>query len=197
MNFKEILKITLNLVLVFVFAGIVLALVYAKAEPRIVATEKLEKENALKDVVPGAANITAAGTYEPIEGKTAQYYVAKDAQGNIIGYAADCYSKGYKSIISILIGTSKDMRLNSIKVLHEEETPGLGDEIDKQYFQEQYKGKAIGQLEVVKSPDPTKILAVTGATISSRAATKGVKTGLQYLIDKYQGGVTNSEGVSK
>ena len=52
------------------------------------------------------------------------------------------------------------------------ETPGLGARIDEKWFQEQFKGKS-GPFDLVpektRSPDPTKLDAITGATITSKA----------------------------
>ncbi|MDA8169928.1 MAG: RnfABCDGE type electron transport complex subunit G [Nitrospiraceae bacterium] len=184
---KEIIKITLNLMVVFIVSGVILSLVYANAKPKIERNEAIEKEKALKSLMPEASNIAVQGTYEPMEGKMAEYYVAKDKDGKVLGYIASSYSKGYSSIINLLVAVGTDMKIKAINILHQEETPGLGDDIGKQYFQDRFKGKALDQLEVVKLPDPNKIEAVSGATISSRAATKGVRTGVEFLIKKYQG----------
>ncbi len=185
MNFKEIIKITLNLVMVFIFAGVILALVYAKAEPQITLNKKVEKENALKALIPAAANITSMGTYQPLEDKTAHYYKAVDAKGNVLGYIAGSYSKGYSSILHMLVAVGTDMRVKAIKILDEGETPGLGDDIHKKYFDDRFKGKSLDQLVVVKDVDPTKIQAITGATISSKACTKGVRAGVKFIMKQY------------
>lgn len=191
---KDMIKITINLAVIFVVAGGILALVYAGSEPKIVAIKAQEKEKALKSLMPEASFINAAGIYEPLEGKKAGYYIAKDKNGKPIGYIATSYSKGYSSIIKLMVAADSRMRLKGIKILDEQETPGLGDDVSKPYFQDQFKGKTLDQLVVVKNPDPTKILAITGATISSKAATRGVTTGLQYLISKYLPGKGVSNG---
>ncbi|MDA8387815.1 MAG: FMN-binding protein [Nitrospiraceae bacterium] len=182
---KDLIKITLNLAILFVVAGSILALVYAHSEPQIVRVVKMEKEKALKSLIPDASVINSAGAYEPIEGRTSHYYVARDRNGKTIGYIASSWSKGYSSFIHLFVAADPSMRIKAIKVLHEEETPGLGDDIGKQYFQDRFKGKTLDELVVVKAPDPTKILAVTGATISSKACTRGVRTGLEFLIKTY------------
>ncbi len=189
---KDLLKITLNLAIVFVFSGAVLALVYAGTEPRIVAIKKQETQKALKSLIPEASFINAAGSYEPLPGKKADYYVAHDKSGKPIGYIAASYSKGYSSIISMMVAADTNMRLKGIKILDEQETPGLGDDVKEKYFQDRFKGKTLDQLVVVKNPDPARIEAITGATISSKAATKGVRTGLEFLIKTY---VPNKETV--
>ena len=75
-------------------------------------------------------------------------------------------------------------------MLHHAETPGLGDEIQKDYFKNQFKGKSIDNLVVVKTETPDKIQAITGATISSRAVTEdGVRKGVEMLKEKLSGEV--------
>ncbi len=191
---KDLMKITLNLAIVFVLSGAVLAMVYAGTEPRIRAIKKVEKQKALKSLIPEASIINTAGVYEPLPGKTAHYYVAKDKSGKPIGYIATSYSKGYSSIIKMMVAADPEMRLKGIKVLDEQETPGLGDDVKQKYFQDRFKGKTLDQLVVVKNTDPTKIQAITGATISSKACTKGVRTGLKLLMKTYIPGNANVPG---
>ena len=191
---KDIIKITLNLAILFVLAGAVLAIVYAKSEPQIVRVMKMEKQKALKALIPEAAVINSAGSYQPLPGRTSHYYVAKDKSGKPIGYIASSWSKGYSSFIHLFVALDPAMRIKAIKVLHEKETPGLGDDIGKKYFQDRFKGKTLNELVVVKVPDPTKIQAVTGATISSKACTRGVRTGVKFLMKTY--GPQNPKGAA-
>ncbi len=184
---KDIFKITLNLVVIFVVAGAIVALVYSVAAPRIALNEKIEQQKAMKELVPNAASIPLAGGWKTAQGKAGQYFTAKDAKGKDIGYLVTTYGKGYSSFIKILVALNTDMSIKAIKVLEDEETPGLGDEVNKPYFQDRFKGKRLDQLEVVKQPDPNHIEAVSGATISSRGVTRGVREGVKFLMDKYQG----------
>lgn len=185
---KEMLKITFNLVVIFVAAGLIVAVVYSVAGPIIANNQRIEEENARKQLMPDAASIPPEGKWSTAEGKHGEYYAAKDSDGKDIGYLIVSYGKGYAGFIKVLVAVNKDMTVKAIKPLSHSETPGLGDELDKAYFQDRFKGKKLDQLEVVKQPDPNKIEAISGATISSRGVTKGVKEGLEYLIKRYQGG---------
>ncbi len=188
---KDMVKIALNLVIIFVIAGAIMATVYGKTEPRIKQIIKEQTQKALKSLIPEAAFINSAGTYQPLPGRSAKYYEARDKNGKPLGYIAVSYSKGYKSILKMMVAADTTMRLKGIKILEENETPGLGDDIKKPWFQKQFEGKTMDQLVVVKVPDPTKILAITGATISSRDCTRGVKTGLKQLMKTYLPGPNN------
>jgi len=48
-------------------------------------------------------------------------------------------------------------------------------------FLDQFKGKTIGQLELTRTPEPGKIHAITGATISSRAVLSAVREALEKI----------------
>jgi H+/Na+-translocating ferredoxin:NAD+ oxidoreductase subunit G len=183
---KEMFKITMSLVVIFAAAGIIMAGVYAKTSPIRAAAEKREKEEALKKLMPEADTIKEAGKWEPF-GKHAEYYEAmKD--GKIVGYIASTYGKGYSSYISILVAVDPSFRVKQISILEHGETPGLGDEIEQEYFRKRFEGKSLDQLVVVKVEGTDKVQAISGATISSRGVTNGVREAVKFLKEKYQGG---------
>ncbi len=184
MTGKDIMKITLNLVTIYLVGGLLLAFVYAKTSPIIFIKNKEEKEAALKKMVPEADKIEELGTWEPHE-KHAGYYVAKKGDEEI-GYIVEGFGKGYSSYINVLVAVDKSFVVKKIAVLHHAETPGLGDEIEKDYFLKQFATKSVDQLVVVKKETKDNIEAISGATISSRAvAEDGVRNGVKMLIDKF------------
>ncbi len=193
MTIKEIMKVTAGLAIIYLIGGVLLAGVYAKTSPVIFKKAKEEKETALKKMAPEAdAAPIKLGDWESVH-KHAEYYSVPKG-GATIGYIAETYGKGYSSYINILVAVDKDFKVKGINILHHAETPGLGDEIEKAYFKDQYKGKAIEQLTVVKIEGTDKILAISGATISSRAVTNGIKDAVAMLKEKYEGGGAREAG---
>lgn len=212
MTAMEMAKITLNLVVIYVIGGLIMAFVYAKTSPIMFIKAKEEKEAALKLMMPEADKVAVLGTWEPHE-KHAEYYAAqkcgeirttsvKDEKTGamkeeteclnpeVIGYIAETYGKGYSSYINILVSVDRNFIVKKIDVLHHGETPGLGDEIEKAYFKNQFEGKTVDTLVVIKGETPDKIQAITGATISSRAVTEdGVRNGVKLLKEKLSGEV--------
>jgi electron transport complex protein RnfG len=84
-NFKDILKITMNLVVLYLAGGLLLAAVYARTSPVIFIKNKIEKEEALKAMVPEADRVPEKlGDWHPHE-KHAEYFVAKKGE-EIIGW---------------------------------------------------------------------------------------------------------------
>lgn len=181
MTGRDIAKITFNLVIVYLAGGLILAAVYARTSPIMYRNALLEKETALKKLMPDADKIEKAGDWSVHE-KHAEYFVAKKGD-KIIGYIVQSYGKGYSSYINTLIAVDTDFKLQKISILDQKETPGLGDEIDTAAFKKQFEGKDIDHLKVVKTEATDDIQAISGATISSRAVTEdAVRNGVAFLM---------------
>jgi len=181
MTGKDILKITLNLVVIYTIGGIILAIVYAWTSPIMFKNAVIEKEQALKKLMPDADKIEKMGDWS-IHEKHSEYFAAKKGD-NIIGYIVQSFGKGYSSYINTLISVDKDFKVQSINILGHAETPGLGDEIEMDSFKNQFKGKDVEHLTVLKADTTEYIQAISGATISSRAVTEdAVRSGVDFLI---------------
>jgi electron transport complex protein RnfG len=177
---KEIFKITLNLVIFYLVGGLILAVVYAKTSPVMYRNAVIEKEQALKKLMPEADRIEKLGDWSVHE-KHGEYYAAKKG-GAVIGYLIQSYGKGYSSYINTLIAVDKDFRVLKINILGHAETPGLGDEIETDGFKNRFAGKDAGHLKVLKTETNEYIQAISGATISSRAvAEDAVRNGVEFL----------------
>ncbi len=181
MTGKDIIKITLNLVVIYLIGGLILAVVYAKTSPIIFKNELIKKQNALKALMPDADTVDKAGDWT-IHRKKSEYFIAK--KGNeTIGYVVQSFGKGYSGYINTFISVDKNFRIQKIEILGHTETPGLGDEIEYDYFKDQFKGKDIDHLKVLKTETTEYIQAISGATISARAvAEDAVKNGVAFLI---------------
>jgi electron transport complex protein RnfG len=192
MTGKDIIKITLNLVIVYLVGGLILAAVYAKTSPIMFKNAVVAKQKALKSLMPDADKIEKMGEWTPHE-KHAEYFVARKGD-NIIGYIVESFGKGYSSYIDTFIAVDKDFKVQKIDIIHHAETPGLGDEIETDYFKGQFKDKDMEHLKVVKTDTKEYIQAISGATISSRAVTEdAVKNGVDALIKAVKGGQGNVE----
>jgi electron transport complex protein RnfG len=181
MTGKDIFKVTLNLVIVYVVGGFILAFVYANASPKIYRNNEEAKKQALKQLMPDADDIRKVGDWT-IHEKHAEYFIAKKGV-DTIGYVVQSFGKGYSSYIDTLISVDKDFKVQKINILHHAETPGLGDEIELDYFKNRLHGKDIDHLKVLKTETTEYVEAISGATISSRAVTEdAVKNGVAFLI---------------
>jgi len=180
MTGKDIVKVTLNLVIVYLIGGFILAFVYANASPRVFKNNEEAEKKALKELVPEAD--TNEKHDWTIHDKHAKYFIMKKGS-DTIGYVIQSFGKGYSSYINTFIATDKDFIVQKINILGHGETPGLGDEIELDYFKDRLKGKDIDHLKVLKTETTEYVEAISGATISSRAVTEdAVKNGVAFLI---------------
>jgi len=92
---------------------------------------------------------------------------------------------GYKSEIELAIGISRDGEITGTRVLHENETSGLGDQVhqDKSDWIDVFFGKSLStytrnQWRVIS--DGGDIDEISGATITSRSVINAIKSALDY-----------------
>ncbi len=79
MTGRDIAKITFNLVIVYLAGGLILAAVYAKTSPIMYRNALLEKETALKKLMPDADKIEKAGDWSVHE-KHAEYFISREKE---------------------------------------------------------------------------------------------------------------------
>jgi electron transport complex protein RnfG len=195
---KDMFKITMPLVIIFVVAGVIMGLTYQKTYPDRFRAEQKEKDDALKEMAPAATDpIKAAGMWKAADNKDYEYYQAT-AAGKPIALIAETSGKGYSSYIKMLVALTPEMKISDVKVLDMNETPGLGDQVLEKSFLDQFKGKSLQQIVLIKGETKENIQAISGATYSSRGVTNGVKDAVQLLVDKYGAGVkTAAQEVAK
>jgi electron transport complex protein RnfG len=185
---KDMMKITLSLVMIFIGAGLIMGVSYKFTSPIKFKAEKKEKEEALKEMAPTATDpITPAGKWS-VHSRNFEYYAAT-ASGKPVAYISSTAGKGYSSFIQMLVSLDTDLKISEVKVLSMNETPGLGDQVLEKSFLDQFKGKTLSQIILIKGETKENIQAITGATISSRGVTNGIKDAVQTLVDKYGAGI--------
>ena len=159
---KEMIRYGFILALISVIAGGLLAGVNAVTLPKIIEQARREEQAALKEVMPDAAKFTAIKDKD----KETLYYKAFDAQDKLIGFVFKASGKGYSSVIVTLAGIFLDERISAIKVISQNETPGLGIKVTENKFRDQFKD--------LDSLNLSGVQAVAGATISSRAVINSI-----------------------
>ncbi len=172
-NNNSMFKITLNLTMATLLAGIIIGVVFYYTAP-IAEIQRIKlKEQSMKELVPDAAS------FVEIEGKHEWFRAEKD--GKAIAYLVLTHQKGFDGHIKLFVAVTPEKKVIGYKVLSHKETPGLGDVAFKPKFASQFTGKGIENMELVKIQEEGKITAITGATITSRAVTTAVKNVLTEL----------------
>lgn len=104
----------------------------------------------------------------------------------VVGYTIKATPKGYGGKIEVMVGISNDGKISGVKVGNNSETPGLGSKSKDEPFKGQYTGKSTKTpLNVVKgnASNENDIVAISGATITSKAVTAGVNAAMD-LFEK-------------
>lgn len=162
---STVFGIALNLMAAGMISGVILATVNHFTQPIRERNEQLMREQARKDVLPAAVR------FEPIPGfaPRAQWFRGFDADGQLVGHVLPVVTRGYEGSIEMMLGVDASMAITDFRLIKHRETPGLGAKAVEDSFRARFHGRKVGELEVSKTPDPKKILAITGATITSRA----------------------------
>jgi len=172
---KYYLQLGFVLLLITALASGILAYINGLTAPIIEENQRLTKENARKEVMPDAVSFEKIGIYNE-EG----VFAAKNDTGEIVGFTFLASLYGYSSDVKSMIGVTKDMVVNKIKVISQTETPGLGANCEKPEFQAQFSNKDLQQMKVDK--DGGSIESLTGATITTRTIANSIKNGMEYLL---------------
>ena len=169
---NNIFKIALNLILTCLVSGLIIGCVYYITGPIAKVKAEQMKQDSMRALVPDAEK------FAEVPGEKDTYFAQKD--GKTIAYVIPTEPKGYGGPIKLLTAVSFDGSVMDYTMLEHNETPGLGDNASKPKFRGQFKGKKLDHLEVTKDPSKTDLIqAMTGATISSRAVTRGVKEAVE------------------
>lgn len=203
-----------TLAVIAAIASFGLSAVYNATHEITEAYRVQEQENARREVLPGAENAVfeRTETDTELQGQPFVYYTAyeTEAKDDVIGWTFTAYGKGYSSTIQTIVGVVPDGSISGIKIVFQQETPGLGAKVTevasentlwamlsgnavdesgaRPWFQEQFDGTTGDDLVVVKSEGAEGIVAITGATISSEAVTGSVREGLEHLLPIVRGG---------
>jgi electron transport complex protein RnfG len=191
---RDIIKLSLFLLLVAGVAGAGLSYVNGLASPLIEKQILQNKIDSFKEVYPRSdkvENESATHLKDPHDPALKEVNIAyRNGVPAGILYAVE--TKGYSGPISILAGFDiASAKVTAIKVLSQRETPGLGAKAKESLFQDRYKDKnAAAALEVTKTAPvrENQIQAITASTITTKAVTKGVNAAREHFIAHFAKG---------
>jgi len=189
---NNFIKFSITLMLIITFCVSILAYINMKTKPIIIKQREEERKQAVLEVLPkGVTEFKEIGKDNDV------FYIGyRDKEKTeVIGYASLAKGKGYSSTIEIMVGADTFLTVTGLKVISQQETPGLGTKINQSgkyqgkndlLWINQFLGKSLETIFLDKD-NPTAqspIESVTGATISSRAATTAVKERLRFLQER-------------
>jgi electron transport complex protein RnfG len=187
---KLILRYGLILLAVTVSTSGLLALVNQITGPKIAKGKQDALNASLILVLPGASN----SNLHKFRRDGFSYYSGYSSQDStqLIGYAFTVQSKGYSSVIWTLVGLDTSGKIIKIKVLDQQETPGLGTKCteirpgeNEPWWQFQFQNRMAANVAVDK--DHGDIQSITGATITSRAITDAIADSSEFFLEQISG----------
>lgn len=175
-DIKEIIKVGLILFLITAVSAGALAYINSITAP-IIAKNAEEKQNvAMQKVLPNATEFSEIKDLNiENDSSVVALYDAGDE-----GVVVLCEPKGYGGAISLVVGIDKEGTVSGIDITKQSETAGLGANCSKDEFKEQYKGKTAGIGVSKNGAKDNEIDAISSATITSKAVTKGVNDALEF-----------------
>lgn len=174
-------KVIVIMVIIAMFSAVLLAYVNTVTRGPIEENKKAEVKRAIKYVLKGVdiSAVPEVALNLTIDNSPVSYFVAPGDSGKPAGAAFIVKGpNGFSGDFDIMVGIGGDGNIIDTYVLAHKETPGLGDNMTKEAFQKQFRGKNLANTKWMVKKDGGDIDALTAATISSRAFTHGVKRAL-------------------
>lgn len=173
---SSLINMLVALLVIAAVSGGLLGLIYSITKDKIAEVEKQKNEAAMSEVLQKEG--VAIDKFVTKEKDGLVYNMAYTADGQCVGAAVKTFTnKGFNGRVELMVGILADGTINKISVLSQNETPGLGANMENAKFKDQFNGKNPDngyKLQVTK--DGGDVDAITAATISSRAFTDAVKT---------------------
>ncbi len=146
--------------------------------------EKRTEKSAERAVLDAMERIMPAERYEKSNAefdeamKILSLYEAKNGD-ELVGYCIETEAKGYENPIRLVVGIDPNGAVTRVEILSIEETSGYNSKVNNDEFLSLFVGKN-EELTIVKTKADTsaKIVAVSGATVSST----GIKDGVNHAI---------------
>lgn len=174
---NENLRMILVLFCVCIVSAVSLSFLYTYTKP------KIEKNQIAKELKTKSEILPQGKDFKEVEvenfGKLEECY---DKEKNLVGILLKSSCKGYGGEIEYIlcITTETIPKVINLKILSHKETPGLGANVQKDKFLNQFKFKDAKEIFLSKDSINGKIDAISGATITSRAITNSIRQ----LIEK-------------
>lgn len=185
---KEIVRLSMVLAIVGCLAGMALSSVYSLTRQQILLQEQKAIFTAQKALFPEAEE------FKPLEMEAQaigsvwvdRAYEALDADKQVKGLLVNARTPGYGGMIVFVVGFDLEKQLRGVQVTSQSETPGLGANVTKGTFLDQFINKSIQDAFEVKND----VKAITASTITTKALVEGIKGSIEWLKSNDKGGTS-------
>ncbi|MFN4216103.1 MAG: FMN-binding protein [Brevinematales bacterium] len=181
----EFIKKLYPLVVIATVLGGLLALTYGSLKPFLDAADSREFERSLQEVFPSFSR------YEIKKFGEKSYYVLYD-HDSVVAYVFRASYPGYGGAVETLTAVTNGVVANVVVMNMSGETPGLGTKAREKKWLSQYLGRRIDDIPTVKSDFKMKGCdAISGATFSSLAVTRGIYDALAMYEKIFEGNMSH------
>lgn len=182
---KEIMNLGFKLLLISLVAALSLGYVNDITKDKIEYQRELANEKARIAVMSEADKFEEVNLADKgIEDKmVVEGFIALKG-GEAIGYVFKTKPKGYGGALEVIVGISNKNQITGVRIGNHNETPGLGAKSqDEEFYGQYYEMNTENPVGVSKTQaSKTEIKAISGATITSKAVTRGVN----HAIDAFK-----------
>lgn len=177
-------NMVLTLFIITLVSASAVGIVYQITKEPIAQAKAAKITAAIAQVLPEFDNnIEESKQVKEIDGGEVTVYTATKG-GEPVGYAIETFTNnGFSGLVKLMVGFLPDGTIKMIEVIQQNETPGLGDKMDrsKSDFAVQFDGKNPADFKLAVKKDGGDVDAITAATISSRAFVDAVDRAYKVL----------------
>lgn len=178
---NEMLRLGGILCAITLCVALVLSIANLATADRIEQLKIQAQNEARKSVLRDASD------FEQIKLDLSEYNIVSNVykglnNGSTVGYCVGVEPTGFGGTIEMIVGIDSNGNITGINLVSDQETPGLGSKAKEPEFKGQFEGKSSSKdIEVIKngSPAENEVIAISGATITSKAVTKGVNAAVK------------------
>ncbi|EQK41830.1 electron transport complex, RnfABCDGE type, G subunit [[Clostridium] bifermentans ATCC 638] len=181
---KDIFRLGAILFVICAVASLMLSLTNNITAP-VIEQRNIQANNESRQEVLKAAE--EFSEVKDVKGDLIEEVYQGTKGGEVVGYTIKTTPKGYGGKVEVMVGISNDGKISGVKIGNHSETPGLGSKSADPSFKDQYNGKSTKTpLNIVKgnASNENDIVAISGATITSKAVTAGVNAAMDVYEQK-------------
>lgn len=176
-NTKEILSITLRLLVICAVVATIIAFVNAITKDKIEYNERIGTAQALtgiysadyngrvfevdgneyviKDETGVVVKCIEAELKEFIRADITAMYILQDASNNPLGYCVAIQPMGFKDVIKMLVAVNPDFTVKGVKIISMSETSGIGTKAQDEGFLHQFTQMPAKEVDTISGATKT------------------------------------------
>lgn len=181
---KDIFRLGIILFVICAVASLMLSLTNNITAPVIEQRNIQANNESRQEVLQDAKEFKEVTN---VKGDLVEEIYQGEKDGEVVGYTIKTAPRGYGGNVEVMVGISSEGKISGVKIGNHSETPGLGSKAAEPAFKDQYNGKSVEtSLNVVKgnASNENDIVAISGATITSKAVTAGVNAAMDVYKQK-------------